>query len=154
MRGRYPFAAAAVFVVCFSLTVASQDAVDLGVVDRIKSEAFGQSQVMDHLRALTDVNGPRLTGSPQFEAAAQWTTDRLTALGLSNVHLERWPFGRRWSIEQFSAELVAPQYARLEAMPLAWTRSTDGPIAADAVRAPLDADFVRGPRRMEEDFQA
>ena len=56
----------------------SQEPVDLGVVDRIKDEAFARSEVMDHLRNLTDVHGPRLTGSPEFEEAAQWAVERLS----------------------------------------------------------------------------
>ena len=63
----------AALVVCISTTTAlSQEVVDLGVVDRIKDEAFTRSEVMEHLRNLTDVHGPRLTGSPQFDEAAKW----------------------------------------------------------------------------------
>jgi carboxypeptidase Q len=108
----------AVLVACSTTVVLSQETVDLGVIDRIKDEAFARSEVMDHLRNLTDVHGPRLTGSPQFEEAAKWAAERLTAYGLSNVHVERWgPFGRSWSVEQYSAELLAPHYTRLAAMP-------------------------------------
>jgi len=129
--GLKPAGVAAV-VVCVSLVLRAQDAVDLGVVDRIKSEAFGRSQVMDHLRQLTDTHGPRLTGSIAFEEAAKWTTDRLTQYGLSNVHIERFSFGRRWSADQYSLELLAPTYMRLLAMPLAWSDSTR---LADRLRA-------------------
>ena len=59
-----------IFIGGLSFSAASQHAVDLGVVDRIKGEAFARSEVMEHLRYLTDVHGPRLTGSPQFEGAA------------------------------------------------------------------------------------
>ena len=84
-----------ILLIALSTTgVLSQEAVDLGVIDRIKDEAFARSEVMDHLRNLTDVHGPRLTGSPQFEEAAKWASERLTSYGLSNVHIERWgPFG-------------------------------------------------------------
>ena len=44
-----------VAIVVSSATIArSQEAVDLGIVDRIKGEAFARSEVMDHLRNLTD----------------------------------------------------------------------------------------------------
>jgi carboxypeptidase Q len=56
----------AALVVCASVGVVSQEPVDLAVIDRIKDEAFARSEVMDHLRNLTDVHGPRLTGSPLF----------------------------------------------------------------------------------------
>jgi hypothetical protein len=147
-------AGVAAVVICVSLVLRAQDGVDLGVVDRIKSEAFGRSQVMDHLRQLTDTHGPRLTGSIAFEEAAKWTTDRLTQYGLSNVHIERFAFGRRWSADQYSLELLAPTYMRLLAMPLAWSDSTNGPIAGEPLLAPFDLAFVRGPKRLEEDFEA
>ena len=140
-------------VVALSTVLRSQE-VDLAVVDRIKQEAFANSQVMDHLRSLTDVHGPRLTGSPQFDNAAKWTTDRLTQFGLANVHIERFPFGRRWSAEQYSLELLAPHYMRLAAMPLAWTDSTSGAIAGEPLLAPFELAFVRGPKRLAEDFEA
>ena len=74
------------FVLCLSIVTASQEAVDLGVVDRIKTEAFARSEVMEHLRQLTDVHGPRLTGSPGFEKAAQWATERLNAMNAMGPH--------------------------------------------------------------------
>lgn len=145
----------AALVTCWSFVVISQESVDLGVVDRIKSEAFVRSEVMEHLRNLTDVHGPRLTGSPQFEDAAEWAAERLRNYGLSNVHVERWgPFGRSWSVEQYSAELLTPQYTRLAAVPLAWSRSTAGPITGEPMLAALDLGFVRGPKKLAEDFEA
>src|SRR5690349_12540362 len=83
------------------------DAVDLSVVNRIKSEAFENSKVMEHLEFLTDRYGPRLTGSPEFQEAAEWAMKRFRDYGLENVHLEKWgPFGRSWSLQRFSVELI------------------------------------------------
>ena len=50
--------------------------VDQQMVARIKMEAFQNSQVMETLSYLTDVYGPRLTGSPNFMAAAEWARDQ------------------------------------------------------------------------------
>jgi hypothetical protein len=147
-------AVASGFVLVLASIVQSQEAVDLAVVDRIKSEAFGRSQVMDHLHYLTDVHGPRLTGSAGFEDAAKWTTGRLAQFGLSNIHVEGWPFGRRWSADQYSLELVEPQYMRLAAVPLAWSDSTSGAISGEPLLAPFELSFMRGPRRNAEDFEA
>src|SRR6476619_6648237 len=146
-----------VAIVVSSATIArSQETVDLGIVDRIKGEAFARSEVMDHLRNLTDLRGPRLTGSPQFEDAAKWTVERLTKYGLSNVKIERWgPFGRSWSIEQYSVEMMAPQYARLAVMPLAWSASTAGPITGEPMLTPLNVSFTDGGfKRLSESFEA
>ena len=147
-------AVAVVFVLSLAPIVQSQDAVDLAVVDRIKSEAFARSQVMDHLHQLTDVHGPRLTGSAQFEEAAKWTTGRLAQFGLSNIHVERWPFGRRWQVDQSSLELLAPHYMRLTAVPLAWSDSTAGAVTGEPLLAPFELSFMRGPQRLSEDFDA
>jgi hypothetical protein len=49
-----------------------QERVDLAIVYRVKAEAFERSKVMETLRNLTDVHGPRLAGSPGFEDAARW----------------------------------------------------------------------------------
>jgi carboxypeptidase Q len=142
------------FVLALASIVRSQDAVDLGVVDRIKAEAFGRSEVMDHLHYLTDVHGPRLTGSAGFEDAAKWTTGRLAQFGLSNIHIERWPFGRRWSADQYSLELLEPHYMRLAAVPLAWSDSTSGAVTGEPLLAPFELAFIRGPKRIAEDFDA
>ena len=43
---------------------------------------------MATLSYLTDVIGPRLTGSPNMKRANEWTRDKLAAWGLENAHLE------------------------------------------------------------------
>jgi carboxypeptidase Q len=155
MRMLRPVRIVFAFALFASATVRSQEAVDLAVIDRIKNEAFARSEVMDHLRNLTDVHGPRLTGSPLFEDAAKWATDRLTSFGLTNVHIERWgPFGRSWSVDEYSAELVAPRYIRLAAMPLAWSASTAGAVTGEPLLTPIDLGFLLGFKKQSENFEA
>lgn len=149
-----PIPAAVMLVLLLSVILRAQDAVDLGVIDRIKTEAFARSQVMDHMRFLTDVHGPRLTASTQFEDAAKWTTDRLTQFSLSNVHIERFPFGRRWAPDQYSLEMLVPHYMRLAAMPLAWSDSTAGAITGEPLLAPFELAFTHSPKQLTEDFEA
>jgi len=85
---------------------AGGEPVDLEAIHRIKDEAFGRSQVMDHLFSMTDTNGPRLTGSPGLARAANWAVERLRAWGLAAPHLETWGrFGRGWSVERYKAWL-------------------------------------------------
>src|SRR5207248_5394022 len=118
--------------VLLAAPVVAQEKVDLGVVDRIKTEAIDRSKVMDHLYYLSDANGPRLTGSPEFEKAAKWAMDRLKEYGVQNVHAEKWgPFGRSWSLQQSSVELIEPGYAAITAVPLAWSASTNGPVTGE-----------------------
>ena len=84
-------------------------------IERIKEEGLKHSQVMATLSYLTDVIGPRLTGSPNLKRANEWTRDKLTAWGLVNARLEPWgPFGRGWSLKKFSAQVVEPQCIPLD----------------------------------------
>ena len=132
-----------------SWLAASGQSTDLVVIDRIKREAFERSEVMEHLRYLTDVHGPRLTGSPQFAKAAEWAIGRLKEYGLANVHLDRWgPFGRSWSVDGYTVEQVEPRYARLHAVPLAWSAPTNGVIVAEPLLTPLETSFMRGPKKL------
>src|SRR5947207_15552064 len=88
------------------------DTVNLEVIHRIKAEAFNNSQVMDHLFQLTDVNGPRLTGSPGFQTAAEWAVRQAKDFGLESARLEKWgPFGRGWSFSRFEIHMSKPAYA-------------------------------------------
>ncbi|HUE23777.1 MAG TPA: M28 family peptidase [Bryobacteraceae bacterium] len=130
-----------------------QPKLDLGLVSRIKTEAYDHSKVMDHLSWLSDVYGPRLTASPEFFQAAEWAAGRLREIGLSNVHLEPWgPFGRSWSLEQWSVEMVEPRYAVLNATPLAWSGGTNGAIAGETILAPMKRTF--DPKKAREEFAA
>src|SRR5262249_30546663 len=64
-------------------------------IARIRDEGLNRSQVMQTLGYLTDVIGPRLTGSPNLKRANDWTREQFACWGLSNAHLEAWgPFGR------------------------------------------------------------
>src|SRR6185437_11409079 len=127
-----------VFGILIAASALAQQRVDLNVVNRIKAEAFDNSKVMDTLQYLTDVYGPRLTASPEFDQAADWAVKRLETYGLENVHKEKWgPFGRSWSVKQYSVEMLTPRYAELDAEPLAWTGGTDGPVMGDAMLAPF-----------------
>ena len=93
------------------------------VNDRLRDEGLNRSQVMQTLSYLTDVIGPRLTGSPNLKRANEWTRDTLTKWGLQNARLEPWgPFGRGWSVERFSAQIVEPQCIPLIGFPKAWSQ--------------------------------
>ena len=126
----------------------AQEPVDLSMMTRIRDEGLHRSQVMDTLYHLTDVIGPRLTGSPQLKAANDWTRDRFAAWGLANAHLEGYPFGRGWSFSSCQVRMVAPRTAVLLALPKAWTPGTDGPIRGAVMRikaeTPQDLDAYRG----------
>ena len=110
---------------------ASDEPVDAEVNWKIRQEATANSQILSTLHYLTDVYGPRLTGSPNHEAAARWAVEQMEAWGLANGHLEPWDFGHPgWLNERLTAHLVAPVKDPLVAEVLAWTAGTDGPVRA------------------------
>jgi len=128
------------------LLLLADEKLDLGIVHRIKSEAFQNSKVMDHMFYLTDVHGPRLTGSPGYKEAADWVVSRLKEYGLANVAEEKWgPFGRGWRNKRFEAHLLAPQYAPIIGFPTAWTESTAGAVIGEPMMTPMtkEADFEK-----------
>jgi hypothetical protein len=124
------------WIICFtSLSCFAQEQPDLAVVSRIRYESFRNSKVMEIASSLVDGIGPRLTGSPNIKKANEWARDELKEFGLSNVHLESWgPFGRGWSSESVSVQMVSPDKGPLIAYPRAWTPGTNGPVTAPVVR--------------------
>jgi carboxypeptidase Q len=119
----------------------AEDKVDLSVVNRIKLEEFQNSKVMDHAFYLTDVYGPRLTGSPGYKAAAEWAVREMQKWGLSNARLEKWgPFGRGWANMKFSAALKEPTYTPLIGSPRPWSPGTNGVVSGEPVIAQICND--------------
>src|SRR4051812_10183341 len=111
---------------------APRERVDTEVVNKIKEEGLKRSKVMETISFLTDVHGPRLTASPRTRKAAEWTEGKLKEWGLESVHLESWgPFGRGWSLEGFTANMVEPTYSPLIAFPKAWSPSTPKTIRGE-----------------------
>ncbi|HKP72312.1 MAG TPA: M20/M25/M40 family metallo-hydrolase [Pyrinomonadaceae bacterium] len=101
---------------------------------RIKDEGLNRPQVMDTLKYLSDVIGPRLTASPNMKRANEWTRDQMSKWGMQNAHLEAWgPFGRGWQLKRFSAEVVEPQDIPLIAYPKAWSPGTNGTLTGEVV---------------------
>ena len=93
--------------------------VDLDSLYRIKDEGLQRSKVMEIASYLTDVYGPRLTGSPEIKEAADWTQKTMTSWGLTNVRTEKWPFGRGWRNERVFAMALTPRAYPLIAYPKA-----------------------------------
>jgi hypothetical protein len=120
--------------------VVDRETVDLEMVTRIRFEAFHNSKVMETLSELTDRFGPRLTGSPAMKKAAEWTREQLTSWGLSNAHLESWPFGRSWSNDFISVRMTSPAAAALIAVPEGWSPGTPGVIHGKAIKVKLQTD--------------
>ena len=103
------------------------------VLQRIKSEALERSQVMGMFDHLVTAIGPRLTGSPEYKAAAEWSREKLSSFGLENVRLEPFEFGRGWVLDSLVVEMIEPRYVPLIGYAEGWSASTAGEIVAPPV---------------------
>ena len=110
----------------FGSQAVAQENVDQATIAKIRAEGLQRSQVAATFNMLTNVIGPRLTGSPAHKSAADWSRQQLQTWGLSNARLEAFEFGRGWTLEKLTLELTAPRYLPLSGYPEAWTPATRG----------------------------
>ncbi|MBT1062714.1 M20/M25/M40 family metallo-hydrolase [Bowmanella sp. Y26] len=125
------------FVPLACLSVGAVHAADLDMANKIRNEGFYNSHVMHTLEHLTDKIGSRITNSPQMDEANRWTMEQLKSWGLKNAHLDPFDFGRGWSHDSASINLIAPRDESLHGIPVAWTPGTQGRIEGEVVM--LDA---------------
>lgn len=132
-------------------SVRAEEPVDLDMVNRIRDEGFNHSQVFELLRHMTDVIGPRLTASPQMRQANAWALEKFEEWGLQDAHLEAFAFGRGWTYEQISVQMLTPRPVQLYAQPVGWTVSTDGPVTGQAVSVRIESkdDFENYEGKLE-----
>ena len=147
---RTSIALALAFVV--SAPLLGQEATHDAVIAQIKTEGFQQSSVMDTLSWLSDVHGPRLTGTPALRRAGEWARDQLTRWGLTNAALESYgSIGRGWTLERFSIEMIEPQYMRIIGYPRAWSPAIASTLAGTPmvveVKSKDDFEKYRGKLR-------
>jgi hypothetical protein len=100
----------------------AQEKVDESAVETIKKHGLEQSQVMEIAGWMTDVYGPRLTGSPMLDKATDWAVKTLKDWGMENVSLHQWgPFGRGWTLNRFEMHASSPNYFPIIGYPKAWS---------------------------------
>jgi carboxypeptidase Q len=127
----------------------AQERVDPDAAGRIRDAALNHSQIMNMVGYLTDIAGPRLTGSPNLKLAEEYARDKLREWGLVNAHLEAWgPFGRGWSLEGVAANMLSPGFSPLIAYPKAWSPGTNGKVRGEVVfldaKSATDLDKYKG----------
>jgi carboxypeptidase Q len=133
------------YIALASLALA-QPPIDRDLFAKIRAEAIEHSQVAPVFDMFTVTIGPRLTASPAQKRASEWARDRLTAYGLESVHLEPWKFGRGWSMEKLTIEMIEPRYLPLIGYADAWTPSTADEIVATPMwiggKSPAEVDAL------------
>jgi hypothetical protein len=123
-----------------ALSQIAQEQVDLAVIEQIREEGLERSQLVETIRYLTEVIGPRLTGSPAMMEANEWTASKMRDWGFENIVIEPWgEFGRGWESVSYSGRIVTPFTQPLHAHPVAWTGSTSGTITGQAVIIKADS---------------
>src|SRR6187549_1892786 len=127
-----------------SVVLVAQERPDQQILWKIRQEGQTNSQIMQTLHMLTDVHGPRLTGSPSLKAAGEWAIQQMQSWGLKNGHLEPWNFGHPgWTNERLAAYIVSPVKDTLVAEVLAWTPGTNGVAKGAAMQVTLPRQPTR-----------
>ena len=119
---------------------AAGEKIDYEAITKIKQQGMGAqtSQVMEISSWLTDVHGPRLTGSPNVQKAAEWAAAKMKEWGLQNVALEPWAdkanqFAYGWTNDKFYMAAVSPQAFPIPGTPTSWTPGTNGLVRGEVV---------------------
>ena len=100
---------------------------------QIRKEGMEHSQIMNTLHVLTDVYGPRLTGSPNLKAAGEWAVKQMKDWGFDRAEMEPWDFGHPgWVNERASGFITSPVQDSLVFEVLAWTPGTNGAVTGPA----------------------
>jgi hypothetical protein len=121
----------------------AQERVDMDAVSRIRQEGLEHSQIPELAHHLTDVIGPRLTGSPGMKAANEWTAATLKSWGLTEVTIEPWgEFGRGWENVSYEGRILTPYSQPMPGQASAWTGSTKGTVTAPVLLVPEGPDSI------------
>jgi carboxypeptidase Q len=131
--------------------VVSQDvAVDLGMAYKIRQEGLKNSDMDTLAWLMTDLAGPRLTGSPGIDRANEIARAMLEKYGLSEVRIEEaadFPSGG-WEYSKAYAAMVVPYYVNFAVTPVAWTAGTDGLLRGEVmlidIKRPEDFEKYKG----------
>lgn len=118
----------------------SMEAADQKIADEVQAH----SELMKNEEYLTTKIGPRLTGSPQMQAASQWTLQRFHDYGI-DAHLETTTVPHAWYRGADSAEIVSPIQRRIPIRSLGWSSATKGEVSGQVVTSgPTDMSKLHG----------
>jgi hypothetical protein len=122
-----------------------------GATKALREQVLASSQALATVRSLTDEVGPRLSGSPGFQAGVAWSLRALGEAGLAHVHAEPCAVPH-WERGEESGEILDPIPQPLSLAALGGSVGTppEG-VTADVIEAPsldaldkLDPETVKG----------
>jgi carboxypeptidase Q len=134
------------------LLAAQPEPVNQDMINKIRKEGLENSKIKELAFYLTDVIGPRLSGSTGLSNAYTWTSGQFEQWGLSNVEVVPWgEFGRGWDNEKFYIAMTQPYYQHLIAIPRAWSRGTDSLVVSKPVLVNIrnENDFEKYKGKLE-----
>ncbi|MEP6848197.1 MAG: M20/M25/M40 family metallo-hydrolase [Acidobacteriota bacterium] len=137
------------------LALLAQQAQPADVNAAIRKEEMENSKILHTLHILTDLYGPRLTGSPNHVNAAKWAAAEMKSWGFDHTELEPWDFGHPgWVNDRNTGLMISPVADTLTYEVLAWTPSTNGPVTADAAHiVPPLVPSLANPNIMQQPTQ-
>jgi hypothetical protein len=108
---------------------------DNPTIQALWEEGMERSQVYPLGQTLLDSLGPRLTGTPGYERAADWLIHMYDQWG---VEAEKQQYGtwRGWERGVTHLDLLEPRVRSLESMMLAWSPPSAGTVEGPAVLLP------------------
>lgn len=142
-RSQAPLLAALALVAAPAAAGAQQLPTDNPALRRIWEEGMERSRAYELAQTLMDSLGPRLTGSPESEAASAWVVSTYGSWGI-DAHKEAYGTWNGWRRGITHVDLVEPRVRSLEATMLAWSPGTHGPVTGPVVTIPpmsSPADF-------------
>jgi carboxypeptidase Q len=99
---------------------------------KIADEVKAHSELMKNLEYLTTQVGARLTGSPQMQAASEWTLKRFRDYGI-DAHLETTNIAHGWTRGLETAEITSPIQRRIGIHAFGWSKGTEGDVTGEVV---------------------
>src|SRR5712664_2451451 len=91
---------------------------------KIAGEGMMDSQAFQYLTELSDDIGARVTGTPAERKAEEWGAAKMKAIGLENVHKEKYQLWRGWTRGTAQGELLEPIRKPLHVDAMGWTGAT------------------------------
>src|SRR6266436_5151266 len=91
---------------------------------KIAGEGMMDSHAFQYLTELSDDIGARVTGSSAERKAEEWGAAKMKAMGLENVHTEKYQLWRGWTRGTAQGELLEPIRRPLHVDAMGWTGST------------------------------
>src|SRR2546427_726484 len=91
---------------------------------KIAGEGLMDSHAFQYLTELSDDIGARVTGTPSERKAEDWGAGKMKAIGLENVHREKYQLWRGWTRGTAQGELLEPIRRPLHVDAMGWTGST------------------------------